>query len=302
MEDDVRTINDYIGILRRRKWALVLPVVIILVIALVAAVTWPRTYRSTSTILIEEQEIPREFVITTVTGYADERLQSINQRIMSTTRLLEIINRFNLYTDLRKRMTTEEIVEIMRKDIKFATISADVMDKKGTARSQTAMPVTIAFTLAYEGKDPQTVQQVANVLASLYLEENLKTRERQSAGASKFLEEEAQGLQRNLADLDAKIAIFKAKNINAVPELLQVNYQGLDRAERDLDQLKDQLKTLKEKEQYFQTQLASIPTESTDQDRNLLKELRAKLVQLESRYSDEYPDVKKTRMDVAALE
>jgi len=300
MEDDARTINDYIGILRRRKWALLLPVVIILIIALVAAITWPRTYRSTSTILIEEQEIPREFVITTVTGYADERLQSINQRIMSTTRLLEIINRFNLYTDLRKRMTTEEVVEIMRKDIKFATISADVMDKAGSRSA--AAPVTIAFTLAYDGRDPQTVQQVANVLASLYLEENLKTRERQSAGASRFLEEEAQGLQRMLADLDAKIAVFKAKNINAVPELLQVNYQGLDRAERDLDQLKDQLKTLKEKEQYFQTQLASIPTESTDQDRNLLKELKAKLVQLKSRYSDEYPDVKKTRMDVAALE
>ena len=102
---------------------------------LVAAIVWPRTYRSTSTILIEEQEIPRDFVVTTVTGYADERLQSINQRIMSTTRLLEIINRFNLYADLRKRMTTEEVVEIMRKDIKFETISADVMDKKGTARS-----------------------------------------------------------------------------------------------------------------------------------------------------------------------
>ncbi len=300
-EDDVKTISDYIGILRRRKLALLLPVVIVSMIALVAAVVWPRTYRSTSTILIEEQEIPREFVITTVTGYADERLQSINQRIMSTTRLLEIINRFNLYGDLRKRMTMEEIVEIMRKDIKFETISADVMDKKG-ARSGPAVPVTIAFTLAYSGKVPEVVQQVANVLASLYLEENLKTRERQSAGASRFLEEEAQGMQRNLADLDARIAVFKAKNINAVPELQQVNYQGLDRAEKDLDQLKDQLKTLKEKEEYLQTQLASIPTESTDQDRNLLKELKAKLVQLESRYTDKYPDVKKTRMDVAVLE
>jgi polysaccharide chain length determinant protein (PEP-CTERM system associated) len=303
MEDDVKTINDYIAILRRRKWALLIPVFIVFIIGLVAAVTWPRTYRSTSTILIEEQEIPREFVITTVTGYADERLESINQRIMSTTRLLEVINRFNLYADLRKRTTMEEIVEIMRKNIKFTTISADVMEKKGTSRSAaTAVPVTIAFTLAYEGKDPQTVQQVANVLASLYLEENLKTRERQSAGASKFLEEEAKVLQGNLADLDAKIAVFKARNINAVPELLQVNYQGLDRTEADLDRLKDQLKDLKEKEQYFETQLASIPTESTDQDRNLLKDLRAKLVQLESRYTDKYPDVKKTRMDIAALE
>jgi polysaccharide chain length determinant protein (PEP-CTERM system associated) len=303
MEDDVKTLHDYMVILRRRKWALLVPLVVVFVIAVIAAFVWPRTYRSTSTILIEEQEIPRDFVITTVNGYADERLQSINQRIMSTTRLLEIINRFNLYADLRRRMTTEEIVDKMRKDIRFETISADVMDKKGTVRaSLSAMPVTIAFTLAYDGKDPQMVQQVANVLASLYLEENLRTRERQSEGASRFLEEEAQALQRNLTDLDAKIAVFKAKNINAVPELLQVNYQELDRAERDLDQLKDQLKALREREEYYQTQLASIPTESSDQDRNLLKDLKAKLVQLESRYSDKYPDVNKTRMDIAALE
>jgi polysaccharide chain length determinant protein (PEP-CTERM system associated) len=303
MEDDVKTVNDYIGILKRRKWAFLLPVVIIFIIGLVAALAWPRTYRSTSTILIEEQELPREFVLTTVTGYADQRLQSINQRIMSTTRLLDIINQFNLYADLRKRMTTEEVVEIMRKDIKFETISSDVMNSKGTTRATaSSVPVTIAFTLAYDGRNPQVVQQVANVLASLYLEENLKTRERQSAGASRFLVEEAQVVQRSLAGLDARIAVFKAKNINAVPELQQVNYQGLDRAERDLDQFKDQLKSMKEKEQYLQTQLASIPTESTDQDRSLLKDLKAKLVQLENRYSDDYPDVKKTRMDIAVLE
>ena len=306
MEDDVKTVNDYIGILKRRKWAFLLPVIIIFIIGFVAALAWPRTYRSTSTILIEEQELPREFVLTTVTGYADQRLRSINQRIMSTTRLLEIINRFNLYADLRKRMTTEEVVEIMRKDIAFETIGADVIDKNrkgGATRSAPPpVPVTIAFTLAYDGRNPQVVQQVANVLASLYLEENLETRERQSAGASRFLVEEATGVQRNLANLDARIAVFKAKNINAVPELQQVNYQGLDRAERDLDQLKDQLRSMKEKEQYLQTQLATIPTESTDQDRNLLKELKAKLVQLESRYSDDYPDVKKTRMDIAVLE
>ncbi len=303
MDDDVKSINDYIDVIRRRKWALLVPILVVFVIALIAAFVWPRTFRSTSTILIEEQEIPKDFVVSTVTGYADERLQSINQRIMSTTRLLEIINRFNLYTDLRRRMTTEEVVEKMRKDIKFETVSADVAEKKGPTRSSVMTePVTIAFTLAYDGKDPQVVQQVANVLASLYLEENLKTRERQSEGASRFLEEEAQTLQQHLADLDAKMAAFKARNINAVPELMQVNYQELDRTERDLYQAKDQLKGLKEKEEYYQTQLASIPTESTDQDRNLLKDLKAKLVQLESRYSDKYPDVKKTRMDIEALE
>lgn len=298
MEEDVKGLNDYIDIIRRRRLALVIPIIIVFAAAAVASLLWPRTYRSTSTVLIEEQEIPRDFVITTVTGYADQRLQSINQRIMSTSRLLEIINRFNLYADLRKKMTAEEIVEIMRNDIRFQTINAEVANTKAGRSSD----VTIAFSVAYDGKSPQVVQQVANVLASLYLEENLKARERQTAGASKFLEEEAGVIKQRLMDLDGQIAAFKAKNINAIPELLQVNFQGLDRVERDLDQLKDQLKALKEKEGYLQTQLATIPTESTDQDRTLLKELRAKLVQLQSRYSDKYPDVKKTKMDIAVLE
>ncbi len=81
-----------------------------------------------------------------------------------------------------------------------------------------------------------------------------------------------------------------------------MNYQGLDRIEGDLQQLQDELKTLQEKEGYLQTQLASVPTESSDQDRNLLKDLRAKLVQLQSRYSDKYPDVSKTKQDIAELE
>jgi polysaccharide chain length determinant protein (PEP-CTERM system associated) len=268
------------------------------VAALVAAFVWPRTYRSTSTILIEEQEIPRDFVITTVTGFADQRLQVINQRIMSTTKLLEIISRFNLYADLRRKMTTEEVVEKMRRDIRFATISADVVSQ----RSATPSSVTIAFTVSYDGKNPQIVQQVANVLASLYLEENLRTREQKTAGASRFLEEEARVLQRNLADVDAKIAAFKARNFDALPELLQLNVQEHERIQRDIEQAREQLKALKTKEEYYETELATIPTESRDQDRSLLKELKAKLVQLESRYTSKYPDVSKTVMEIAALE
>ncbi len=270
MEEDEKTIGDYIGIIKRRKWALLIPIFIVFAIAVIAAIAWPRTYRSSSTILIEEQEIPRDFVISTVTGFADQRLQMINQRIMSTSRLLDIIKRFNLYTDLRARLTVEEIIETMRKDIRFETISADILDTRSTTPSK----ATIAFTVAYDGRNPQTVQQVASMLASLYLEENLKTRGERTAGASRFLEEEAKTLQQELAGLDARIAAFKAKNVDALPELQQVNYQGLDRLEGDLHQLQDELKTLQEKEGYLQTQLASVPTESSDQDRNLLKDLQ----------------------------
>ena len=221
---------------------------------------WQRSWQcscrgpiSHSTILIEDQEIPREFVATTVTSYAEQRLQSINQRVMSSTKLMEIINRFNLYQELKNKADAEEITAKMRKDIKFETISADVVDP----RTGSAKAATIAFSLSYRGEKPAVVQQIASVLASLYLEENLKVREQQTSGTTKFLEEEMKSVQASLAELDAKIAAFKQRNIDALPELSQANLQGSDRLDIEVDRLNEQLRSLKEKESYLQTQLAA---------------------------------------------
>jgi uncharacterized protein involved in exopolysaccharide biosynthesis len=142
------TFKDFVTIIRRRRWALIVPALAVFLLSVVIIMVWEPVYRSTSTVLIEEQEIPREYVMATVTSYAEQRLQSINQRIMSSSRLLEIINRFNLYADKRNRFTTEEIIENMRKkDIKFSTITADIVDP----RSGVVKPATIAFSLSYEG-------------------------------------------------------------------------------------------------------------------------------------------------------
>jgi succinoglycan biosynthesis transport protein ExoP len=299
MEEDVKTIHDYFDILKRRKWALILPICIVFFIAFMVALIIPPTYRSTTTILIEEQEIPIDFVRTTITGFAEQRLQQLNQRVMSSPKLLEIINRFNLYEDLKKKLTIEEILGIMRNDIKFATISADIVDPQ---RGGSPSPITIAFSLSYDGENPQVVQQVAGVLSSLFLEENLKVREERALGASKFLGDEAATIQKQLAEIDARVARYKEKHINELPELLQVNLSSIDRVERDIDMLKQQLTTIKEKESYFRAQLASIPTDSANQDRTLLKELKAKLIQLQSKFSDKHPDVKKTMSEIAELE
>ena len=161
---------------------------------------------------------------------------------------------------------------------------------------------TIAFSLAYDGPVPEIVLRVAGVLTSLYLEEHLKVREQQTAGTFKFLDEEARDLKAQLDTIDASISAFKKKNMDALPELLQINLQSLDRIERDISQMNDQLRASREKESFLQSQLASIPTDSDSQDKNLLKELKARLVQLESRYSDQYPDVIKTRSEIASIE
>jgi polysaccharide chain length determinant protein (PEP-CTERM system associated) len=298
MEQDVKTLRDFREILKRRRWSLILPALIVFIMGAMIAFALSPNYRSTATILIEEQEIPKEYVMSMVTSYAEQRIQSINQRIMSASRLLEIINRFNLYPDLRERWTVEEIIEKMRKDIRFETISAEVVDRRTGRPTAT----TIAFTVSYEGKIPSTVQQVANVLASFYLEENLRVREEKTAGASKFIEEEMKEVQASLAGLDARIAAYKQKHLNALPELTQMNLQELERVERNIEQMDIQLRTLMEREGSLQTQLASVPPDLSNPDKERLKELKVKLVFLTNRYSEMYPDVIKTRAEIQELE
>ncbi len=299
MEEDARAIGDYLEIMKRRRWAIIVPACAVFLFALAVTLILPKIYRSTTTILIEEQDIPPEYVKTTVTGYAEQRLQSISQRIMSTQKLNNVIDRFNLYPDLRKKLTRDEVVDIMRKDIQFKTISVDVVDR---SRGGMPTPMTIAFMLSYDGRSPQLVQQVANTLASLYLEENLKVRADRAEEASKFLADESRTIQEQLAKVDAKIAAYKEQHVNELPELVPINIQTLDRVERDIDMLNQQLRTAKEREGYLQSQLAGIPLDASSQDRILLKELKAKLVQLKSRYSDKHPDVKKTKTEIEELE
>jgi len=291
--------EDILRIAWRRRWGFMISLPVVFLISVVVVLIWKPVYRSTATILIEEQEIPPEYVMATVSSYADARLQAINQRIMSAARLLEVINRFNLYADKRKRFTTEEIISNMRgKDVKFETITADVVNRR-TGQPASA---TIAFSISYFGENPVVVQEVANVLASLYLEENLKVVSQQTEGATKFLQEEMKDVQAKLAELEKRIAAYKDKNPHAVPELLQFNLQALDGTERNYDQVNDRLPSLREKESYLKTQLATIAPDTKNQDKDLLKELRAKLVMLSSKYSDSYPDVKKTKKEIAELE
>lgn len=288
MGENSMTLNDFLDIVKRRKNFIIWPALAIFFTAVLVAFLIPPTYRSTSTILIEAQDIPREYVMSTVTSYAEERLQTINQRIMSTTRLMELINQFNLYANVRKSWSIEQIAEKMRRDIKFETMSADVVNRYGRSGS-----ATIAFSVAYEGNKPDVVQQVANALASLYLEENLKIREQQATGATRFIQEEMNSLQAKLAETDAKLATFKSRNLGALPEMVQLNLQNVDRIDQDITRLNDQLRTLKEQEKYIKSQ---------NPDKNRLQDLRAQLTDLETRLTDQHPDVVIIKKEIAQLE
>jgi len=298
MEPNAMTLNDYLAIVKRRKWSFILPAVIIFFTAAIVALALPSIYKSTSTILIEEQDIPADYVQTSVTSYAEQRLQSIHQRITSFSRLLDIINRFNPYPDLKNKLTVEEIVAKMKDDITMEPISTDVVDRR-TGRPTAA---TIAFTLSYQGKDPRMVQRISNTLTTLFLEENLQVREKQATETTDFLEQEMEKVKANLTELESRLAAFKEAHVNELPDLLQVNMQSLNNMESNIQRLGEQLRSMKEREGYLMTQLANVPRKEEKRDKTRLDELKVQLVHLQTRYSDQYPDVIKTKAEIEELE
>ena len=207
MEVDSLTYNDFISIIRRRKWNFIVPCCALVVTALAIAFLLPSVYMSTAKILIEEQEIPQDYVKATVTSYAQERVQRIKQRILNFARLLDIVNRLNLYQDMLGKKPIEQIISKMRQDIQVKNVNVEVVNRR-TGRVTMA---TIAFTLSYQSNTPEMAKQVTNLLASMFLEENLKIRKRQTTVTTQFLENEISKLEKDLAVIEGQIAVFKKK-------------------------------------------------------------------------------------------
>jgi succinoglycan biosynthesis transport protein ExoP len=200
----------------------------------------------------------------------------------------------------------------MRDDINIDLISAEVADQRRRRPGRLAgeQGVTIAFTIAYRGKNPDTVQKVAGTLASLYLQENIKTREKQAKTTTRFLEAELKEIQDQLAGIGQKITDFKTKHEGLLPELVQFNQAQADRLTKEIDQIKVQIQGAEDRKIYLQGQLATVkpdtPMISSTGERVLdpesrLRELQVKLCDLQAKFSSNYPDVVKVKREMAEL-
>lgn len=307
MEEESKQLSEYLTAVRRRWPGMAVTAAVIFVLAVLVAFLWPRTYTSTATILIEEQDIPSDLVRSTVTTYAWQRIQTINQRVMTRATLLNIIEKYDLYTDERRRKTSEDILEQMRKDVRVEPISADVIDP----RSGRPMSATIAFTLSYDGERADVAQKVANELTTLYLNENLKSRTERAEDTYNFLTEEANRLNTEIAELETRLAQFKERNVDRLPELGGFNHQLVERTQSELRETQTQIRALEERKFYLEGQLGQLsptsPMYAPTGERILdpttrLKMLKTELAAATAKYSPRHPDVVRLQEEIEGLE
>lgn len=307
MENQAIDIKDYFKIIKRRRRFLFFPFLIIALISFLLAVLLPAKYRSSSTILIEAQEIPADLVHSTVTTFADQRIQMISQRIMTRPNLTEIIKKYDLYSEDRQKKPEEVILEKMRERIKVETISADVADQKTNRATQ----ATIAFTLTFEDKSPDLAQKVANELTSLFLKENIKSRTESAENAAMFLSEESKRLRAKIQEIQNNLATFKEKNLNQLPQISALNQQELTSLSNQLLSLDSQERSLQDRRFYLEGELAQIDPNAMATNavgnrvfdmKDRLKELQSQYPSLIASFSANHPDVIKVKREIESLQ
>jgi polysaccharide chain length determinant protein (PEP-CTERM system associated) len=301
-------LETVLAVWSRRKWLVIAAFIFPLAASLSVIAFLPNIYRSTATVLVDRQQIPETFVRSTVTSALETRLQTISQEILSRSRLEDLINRFGLYPDLRKRVPFEDVIARMRTDIKLDLKSVE-------ARGQ--REATVAFTISYQGGDPRTVAVVTNTLASFYIEENLKTRERQATSTAEFLKVQLGETKKRLDEQEQGVSHFKRKYLGELPQQLETNLATLERLHTQLRQNADNQTRTTERRLALSSQLAEtealfaagspapvpgLPAVQPESPETRLVRLKEELTRLRTQFAEKYPDVVRVKAEVAALE
>lgn len=297
--------KQHFQMLRRRKWQIILTALAVFVVTAAVAFLLPPLYESKATILIEEPDVPSDLVKSTISSYVDQRIQMINQRVMTTANLIGLIRKYNLYAGDWNTHPLTELAERLRKDIHMDLISADIVDPANGRTSK----ATIAFSLAYEDEKPIVAQNVVNDVVSLYLNENLRDRRERATQTTTFLASEADKLSRHVLQLEAAMADFKARYAGSLPDDLTVTMQSVDRTQRDLLDVQRRMEDLQQQRTFLQSELASTdpyggPTSSGQAATSPQEQLRISqtdLARLRALYGNNHPDVVKLKRQVEGL-
>ncbi len=293
------SVDEFISVLHRRKYWILVPAVVLISLGMLLAPLVPRTYKSTTTIMVTTRNVPTVYVKSSGRSDGATRLEEINLQVMKGTGFPEIIEKFNLYPELRKKASMARVIAAMRKDI-FIDEVPDASDGRGGV---------LAFTISYIGRTPQQAQQVTEALAQLFMDENLREGRERSSGAYAFLTSQLNVASQRLSAQQAKIQAFKMSHLDNLPEQAQANMQTISQIQAALQTNEDALTQANQQRVYLQSVLnvkqngdqgvSTLPSATPLQIElgQKQQELRADLL----KYTPEHPDVIRLKHDIAAL-
>ncbi len=294
--------DDYLEILRRRWWVILIPTIVGCAGVLLFSLTLANQYTSRTLVLVEQQKVPDSYVKSVITTDIGQRLGTMQEQILSRTRLQPIIEKFGLFKAEKGKVPLEDLVDRLRRLISVTPIRSLVSTKEGE------LP---GFVITFTGNDPRLAQQVCAEITSMFIEESTRLRTQRAEGTTDFLKSELERAKRNLDEQDAKLADFKGKYIGALPGDEQVDMNMMASISSQLDAVTSQLNRAQQDRSYQESLLAQqLTVWQASQNRggppadNLdrrLADLQEQLVGMQANYTAEHPDVVKLKNDIASL-
>ncbi len=289
---DEFSLEDVLIILQRRVWYFLIPVLVIAPLGILTVMLLPPKYTAKGTILVESQQIPTEFIRSTINAYAQERIQTIRQRVMTRNRLLQVADKYTVFPRTT-RLSESERVDLMRSGLNVSLITID----RGR---RSAKDGTIAFTISYTDRDPAKAYLVANEFMTLFLSEDVSTRTAGASNTTEFFEREAAKLRAEVSAIESRISNFKVENTDALPEHLNMHLDMLERTTRELNSSQRSIEALEEEKRFLETQLTSNVGSENGLSQELLR-LEGELARLRGTYLDTYPEIQAKRSEIAAI-
>ena len=283
-----------------RKGLMTAVFVVVCSLTLYLSTILPSAYQSNTLIMVTPQKLPANYVQPSVTTSVEDRIRTITEQILSRTSLERIIKEFNLYAASPGGISMmEDRVERLRKNINVAAGPANARARRGDAD---------IFRLSFESGNPDTAMKVTSRLASLLIEENLRSREQVAMGTTSFIDAETQRLKKELDDQEELVNKYKADHRFELPEQLTANLTTIDHMRAELQNNMLRLASLKERKETLEKNLAEGDTTLVEvagvQGAGILqnRSRSEQLAILLSQYSEKHPDVVRLKQEIEAVE
>lgn len=301
----VLTLQDYLGMLKRRWYFAVFPALVCAMIGYGATRVLPKSYTSQTLMLVERQQVPHDFVQPVVTEDLNARIAKIEEQTLSRTRLQPLIERYGLFGKEASAKSMDDLVLLLQKDVTLTPVDSVIRTKDETIPG---------FYLAVTLNDPRIAQQVCADITSMFIDEDIRERQHSAEGTTSFLQTQLEDAKRKLDEQDAIQAGFERKYMGMLPDETKTNLEMLGTLNTQLQAVTEALNRADQDKAYMESllaqqldelklsqQLRGTTATTADPLGDQLLKLQDQLTTLQAHYTDQYPDVVKVKAEIADL-
>jgi len=290
--------KDVVAIVRRRFLLIFLLAVFGGVAGFAAARVLPKRFTSKTLVLVQQPEA--QPVTPIATDNVNQRLATMQQQILSTARLEPVIRSLNLYPRDINRLPKEEIVDHLRQAITITPVAP---------MTETRAQNLPGFTISVVFDNPQLAQRICSMITSMFIDEDIKESQGLDIGTTQFLNQQLDQKKAQLDEQEAKLAAFQRRYVGSLPEDSQTNLNLLNGQTSQLEAATQAVNRAQQDKSFAESilaqQLSAWQATQTGQNPETLDQqleaLQAQLVALQSKYTNDHPDVIKAKNDIAVL-